>query len=244
MQNALFLLKLILAHLIGDFWLQPESWVKSKNEKKWKSPYLLLHALTHGVLSALVLIPDTFAYWYVPLVIFVTHYLIDIWKVSMTNQSLTWFLLDQALHLIVIVSLWVYSSGIYLPEFVSQYFNSPAIFAFAVAIIFLSGPSGLIIGMATERWRSSLDIDDKETLKDAGKWIGILERLLIFIFITANQFAAVGLLIAAKSILRFGDIKNPKDKNISEYFIIGTLLSYGIAIVTGILLNFLLKPTS
>lgn len=244
MQNALFLLKLILAHLIGDFWLQPESWVKSKNEKKWKSPFLFLHALIHGVLTAIVMIPDTISLWYVPLIIFVTHYMIDIWKVSMTNQSLPWFLLDQALHLLVIVSLWIYSSEINLPDFVSQYFNSPGIYAFAVAIIFLSGPSGLIIGMATERWRSSLDIDNKETLKDAGKWIGILERLLIFIFITANQFAAVGLLIAAKSILRFGDIKNPKDKNISEYFIIGTLLSYGIAIVTGIILKFLLYPTT
>jgi len=51
--------------------------------------------------------------------------------------------------------------------------------------------------------------------------------------ILSSQFAAVGLIIAAKSILRF----NAPQKN--EYILVGTLLSFGFALLTGILINLL-----
>ena len=67
------------------------------------------------------------------------------------------------------------------------------------------------------------------------KYIGILERVLIFVFILTNHFEAVGFLLAAKSIFRFGDLKEAQDLKLTEYVLIGTLLSFGIAIVTAML---------
>jgi hypothetical protein len=49
--------------------------------------------------------------------------------------------------------------------------------------------------------------------------------------ILINQFEAVGFLIAAKSILRFRKDSVYK----TEYVLIGTLLSFGIAVAFGIL---------
>ena len=56
----------------------------------------------------------------------------------------------------------------------------------------------MIIGLATQRWR--LDIvshleSQRSSLAEAGKWIGIFERLLVFTFIITNQFAGIGFLI-------------------------------------------------
>jgi hypothetical protein len=51
----------------------------------------------------------------------------------------------------------------------------------------------------------------------------------------SNQFASVGFLIAAKSILRFSDKENTQKK--TEYVLIGTLMSFAAAAIIGILIN-------
>jgi hypothetical protein len=45
----------------------------------------------------------------------------------------------------------------------------------------------------------------------------------------------VGFILAAKSIFRFGDLTNSRDRNLTEYVLIGTLLSFGSALLAGIL---------
>ncbi|MDK2969458.1 MAG: hypothetical protein PWQ65_561, partial [Bacteroidota bacterium] len=42
-------------------------------------------------------------------------------------------------------------------------------------------------------------------------------------------------LVAAKSVFRFGDLKDSGNRKLTEYILIGTLLSFGIAIVTGMI---------
>lgn len=44
-------IKLLLAHLIADFILQPTSWVLDKEKKKHKSGYLYIHTFLHFVLA-------------------------------------------------------------------------------------------------------------------------------------------------------------------------------------------------
>jgi hypothetical protein len=85
------------------------------------------------------------------------------------------------------------------------------------------------------KWNISELTKNHESLKDAGKYIGILERILVFIFIILNHWEAVGFLITAKSVFRFGDLKESKDRQLTEYILIGTLISFGIAITTGII---------
>jgi hypothetical protein len=65
-----------------------------------------------------------------------------------------------------------------------------------------------------------------------GRVIGQLERLLIFVLILNAQYTAVGFLVAAKSIFRFGELSNPAARMESEYIIIGTMMSFSWAILT------------
>ena len=63
------------------------------------------------------------------------------------------------------------------------------------------------------------------------KEIGIVERFLALALIIMGQYEAVGLIIAAKSILRFSGTQK------SEYILVGTLISFGIAAFAGMLIN-------
>jgi len=67
---------------------------------------------------------------------------------------------------------------------------------------------------------------------NTGRIIGMLERIFIFIFTIAGQFAAVGFILTAKGVVRYQDFK---DRTFAEYVLIGTLLStllaFGIALI-------------
>ena len=57
-----------------------------------------------------------------------------------------------------------------------------------------------------------------------GATIGALERLLIVAFVMTGAIAAVGFVIAAKTIARF---KQLDDRGFAEYYLLGTLASVG-----------------
>lgn len=90
---------------------------------------------------------------------------------------------------------------------------------------------------------TALEIEEETAQENglfkAGAWIGVLERLLILTFIISNHWEAVGFLLAAKSVFRFGDLRNSKEVHLTEYILIGTLMSFGFAIMAGILVNYL-----
>jgi hypothetical protein len=70
------------------------------------------------------------------------------------------------------------------------------------------------------------------SLPKGGRLIGRLERLMILLLVLVDQPEGIGLLIAAKSILRFGELTREADRRVSEYVIIGTLASFAWALAT------------
>ena len=83
------------------------------------------------------------------------------------------------------------------------------------------------------KWSPETEDQDGDSLKNAGSYIGMLERLFIFGFVMIGQMQAIGFLLAAKSVFRFGDLRESKDRKLTEYMLIGTLLSFGLAIIIG-----------
>ena len=81
----ILLVKLLFAHLIGDFVLQPKSWVQEKEKRKAKSPKLYFHILIHGLLVLLVL--WDIQYWLLALMILVIHGLIDLTKLNLQKKN-------------------------------------------------------------------------------------------------------------------------------------------------------------
>jgi len=98
----LWLIKLFLSHLLTDFVLQPTTWVEERNRKHFSSNKLYLHALVTAILAYVLI---GWHYWAVALIILVTHFFIDGWK-SYRPQGVSYFLIDQLLHLLVIFGCW------------------------------------------------------------------------------------------------------------------------------------------
>ncbi|HCA46520.1 MAG TPA: hypothetical protein DEP45_03895 [Armatimonadetes bacterium] len=64
----------------------------------------------------------------------------------------------------------------------------------------------------------------------AGALIGRLERALILVLVLANVPSGIGFLIAAKSVLRFGEVTQPGNRSLAEYVLIGTLASFALGV--------------
>jgi len=67
----------------------------------------------------------------------------------------------------------------------------------------------------------------------AGRWIGILERLLIFTLVVGGEAGAAALVATAKAILRFPEISGDEPHLNAEYVLIGSLASWLLAIAVG-----------
>ena len=235
----IILLKLFIAHLIGDFILQPNAWVKEKEKQKAKSPRLYFHVLLHGFFSMLLL--WDFSYWPMVLAIVLVHFIIDTLKLYLQKKKTkrAWFFVDQFLHLLSLGLIWYLFESPDIDFY--QMAHSTELWINLTGVLFLTFPVGIIIAKILEPWSKNIPDDNDNSLSNAGKYIGILERLLTFIFIMSGHWEAVGFLIASKSIFRFGDLKESKDRKLTEYILIGTLISFGISIVVGLLVGSLVN---
>jgi hypothetical protein len=226
-----WLTQLILSHLITDFMLQPKSWVADRSTKHFASIKLYLHGFITAVLAFII---TGFQYWQVALIILVTHILIDGWK-SYQKSTATYFIADQLLHLLVLLGCWYFTFITWsnVSTAWQQVNKSLSIWKTITAFVFLTAPAGILIGQLTKQWHDKLP--EAENLANAGKWIGIVERIIILVFVLQGEYSAIGLLVAAKGIIRFNEKDRPEIK--TEYLVIGTLMSIGLAIITGLVIT-------
>jgi len=222
-------IKITLAHLLGDFVFQSDKMVNDINTKKLRSGYLYLHILIH--LTLLLAVTQFEQDYVIPVILLsVSHLAIDmltkIWIKNRINKVYN-MILDQALHAIA------------LAVFVKYYFD----YTIAFDLIFSTANYLLIAALACTTYVSAIVMKKimelfnyplpNKGIKDAGKYIGMLERLFIFAFVVCSFYEGIGFLLAAKSIFRFGDLKQHKEIKLTEYILIGTLLSFGIAMLIG-----------
>jgi len=238
--DLIFALQLLLAHLITDFLFQSRSWIKQKREKKAASVFLYVHAALAGLLTYVIV--QDWSLWLVPVIISVTHFGIDLWKLHQELDNLRYFLIDQALHLLVLFILWISVTqnwGEVLP-FITSLLASEVFLVYLTGYLIVIFPIGFIIGKATRRWQKEIKKEDGiKSLAKAGRYIGIFERILVLTFILTNNFSAIGFLIAAKSILRFSDKSKSGARKQTEYVLIGTLMSFALTIIIGFLMRVL-----
>lgn len=232
------LFRLLLAHLIGDFFLQNRKILNGKllKRKSISILYHFFHSFIHAVLTYLFV--AVWTEWRVAFIIFITHLGIDFTKSKQKRDSVKAFILDQALHIFVILGLWIfYFEGIERDNFpiISEYLQSPVLWAVIGAYFLILRPTSIFINIFFKQWE--LSKISEGGLKNAGKWIGYIERFLILSFIFTGNFANIGFLLAAKSIFRFGDLSKEKDIKITEYVLIGTLISFTVAITLGLLVK-------
>ena len=218
---------LVLAHMVADFVLQSNKVCKDKAEKKWKSAYHYVHALIVFGLAWLVSWDVNF--WWCALAIGTSHFAIDKWK-SYLEENVKWFAVDQVLHLAVMMGLalwWCLQDDWGIPFDISIKYV-----AVVVAIIVCWKPANIFIKLMLKHYSVNMP-KEQEGGFNAGSLIGNIERWLILAFVIMQRYEALGLLIAAKSIIRFGDAQTRK----SEYVLAGTLMSIFIAVLAGVMVT-------
>lgn len=243
-------LSLVTAHLVADFVLRSKS--------IWRKNQAWLHLCVHGVIYGVLvyLIMGIWQLWLPAVILAIAHLLID--AILLTGmdrfykrESMGYFLADQLLHLsMLLLVLFVF----YLPQqsvpFWVRLFPTTGYQTLLVVsgVILLVPFSGELIAAALQPLQDQMHKRFKpntlrpvEGLKEGGKIIGYLERLLIFVFILSGQFAGVGFLVAAKSIFRFGELKESENRKQAEYVIIGTFSSFLLAILISLAVQALLR---
>lgn len=237
--NALFTLVILqtIAHLFADYTFQGKKIAKSKAKLGFRSPLLKWHILIVFVCAGVF----SFDYRFLPfaLGIALLHWVIDGCKPLLLKRKTLKkgaFFIDQFLHIIVYVGM----SWGFLKFFAWQpiIFDTSYLTYFSVFAVFLfcTKPANILIREIFNLFSVSFT-GKSEDLPNAGRLIGITERWMVIVFILIGQFSAVGFLITAKSILRFKDGDYLK----TEYVLIGTMLSFAIAIGMGLLLKFIMN---
>lgn len=246
------LLWMLIVHLVADFPLQPLRWVRDKALHRSRSRSLFLHVLVHAMLATGAVIvfdlqhdgfsaTDTYA---TLLTIGISHYFIDLMKMTWLTRlkPADSFLIDQGFHLAVIVGLWLYL----IPDTSSllhagwQHINGITFCVVLLAYLLIYQPMSILIGQLLAYWAPQMSLNtnaDHDSLLRAGKQIGYLERTLILTFVLIDQISAIGFLLAAKSIFRFGDLRQTDDKIRTEYVLLGTLFSFTLTIMLGLLIK-------
>jgi len=222
--------------MLTDYTLQTDKQAADKNKKGFKSKYLKWHILVMFLTSWVL--SFQLAFIFAALFIALTHWIIDGFKPKIDKSKVLGrysFFIDQGLHLLILcLAVWLYQLKFSTDPIIHLNFETRYLLI-GIGFLFCGKPANVFIKEIFKVSKIEFAGMDKEDLPNAGRLIGVVERWLVVTFILINQFSAVGFLIAAKSILRYKE--ETKGFNKTEYVLIGTLLSFGMAIGVGILIG-------
>lgn len=264
--NFRIVLLLFISHLLGDFVFQSKYILKLRFEKALRKNVKgnTLHVLVHFVLLLIILSTckvisisnSSISFKYIlsiSLIISITHFFIDELKTLLINfkvgsQKNIWiFLMDQIFHFILIIFI-VY--GDKLTFSVNELRNCPKNINYidksliSIAVFLLcTFASGIFIKQYIEYMnfknhnkmlnKNYIILGSVKELHNGGFIIGILERSFILLVMAIGEPAMIGFVLTAKSIARFKKLDDP---SFAEYFLIGTFMSFIVAILGGILI--------
>ncbi|MEL6363972.1 MAG: DUF3307 domain-containing protein [Pseudomonadota bacterium] len=248
------LIVLLLAHVLGDFVLQTDRIAAEKRALPAFAAHIahvaLLTALAVGFAGGGLVLAAVVA----------SHAAMDFLKASVLDRAsaggdpdrragLLWtrpppigaFLIDQGVHIAVIAAVALSAPEAARAGGLGWIFGEPGAPALllqslvvVVALIALLPMGSIMIRVATGEFAAETKPEDGG-MTGAGRAIGYVERIIVLALALGGEFGAVGFVIAAKSILRFGDLARGEDRKTSEYIIFGTLMSFAWALVVALL---------
>ena len=208
---------LLFAHTLADFLFQTNWMVQNKRDVTPMLAHIAV-VLATAIISTGTLHPLIF-------VLVALHLVIDAVKAAYFPPRLRPFLVDQAAHLASIIAVTALQPDLWSVGIWADLPSLPGIMVILTGLILVTQAGGYAVGLLMQPWAD----DTPAGLRHGGRVIGTLERGLIYLLILTGQAAGIGFLIAAKSVLRFGAVKD--EGKLSEYVIIGTLASFGWAII-------------
>jgi hypothetical protein len=106
---------------------------------------------------------------------------------------------------------------------------------FAVVVgglLFLQATANLVVRLVLDSAGSPAE--ESETTLKGGRILGPMERTFIFALGVAGELTAASIIVAAKWLLRFPELQRDKGSRVdalTEYFLVGSLTSWLLAVV-------------
>ena len=149
-------------------------------------------------------------------------------------------LLVEALFLIAALVAGTLLAPLATPNHAGLWWGRAALLA--TGYLYVSGRGVVLIRSVLELSSLQMRRDEDRTAGAIdvarGRAIGSLERALALTLVLLGEYGAVGWIIAAKSLARF---KALEEREFAEYFLIGTLSSFLLAVLAGVGLRALLN---
>ena len=237
---------LISVHLLADFLFQTSAY-SEKKRKKLKP--LLLHCFIYFIVFEIVLLPilQFKKVFLLGMIISVLHFFINFTKNKLEKSfpqrrlQIWIFSINQLIHFALLIGMnYIFNlensvSNLYLKLEGYENFKIIVLYTSVFSIIF--EPASLFIRKLFTS--ISPKIYPKANLEElkAGNIIGKLERIIIAILLLNNQFGVIGFVLTAKSIARFKQMEN---RDFAEKYLIGTLTSFLIVLISVFILKGLL----
>ncbi len=220
---------LLLGHVLADFAFQSSRMVQNKTQPR----VLLRHAGIVFVTHFVVFLPLMSVEAAVGIVVIAaSHFGIDWAKQRVqarTDRRLWPFLADQAAHvaILAVVAWFLDAAGVLLwPNLAADAATlGTGALALAALVFNVHGGAAIVRFTLGEVGAGASTPDGR------GFAIGVLERWLVLLLALAGQWAAVGLVLAAKSLARFEQLK---DRDFAEYYLVGTLTSVLVAVLSAL----------
>lgn len=211
---------LIFAHVLADYVFRTARMEATQH----RLLTLMLHGLVVLITAHLAL--GQITVWE-PLLLAIIHVFVDAIKAHALPKTLWAHFLDQSAHIATIVIVALLAPDLFAEGVWTDFKQLPALMIIVTGAIAATKSGSHAIRILVAGWDMS---DVPGSLPNGGELIGLLERGIIFLLIIVGQPAGIGFLIAAKSVLRFD---SSKTQRASEYVIIGTLASFGWAMIVG-----------
>jgi len=229
---------MFLAHLLGDFVLQPDFLAGWKNRSVWG-------LMAHGAVVTCSLwacsLPFTPDWWPCALGIGAIHTLIDILRVKIGRvgpaTTLALLLADQAAHLLTI-AVGLAWSGWLEPRpaetALGAWLQSDHHLTFIIGYVLLTMPAWVLVHFFV---RGIGGISTSLPGRPGEKYMGIFERSLITTLVLVGQFLLIPLVVAPRLVLdgRSGRVEAERFGYLNEL-----LVSVGLAVLVGLFLKSLL----
>ena len=237
---------LIGIHLLADFLFQTSAYSEKKRKKL--NP-LLLHCFIYFIIFEIVLLPilQFKKVFLLGVIISVLHFLINFTKNKLEKSfpqrrlQIWIFSINQLIHFFIIIAMYFILnlensvSNLYINLQGYENFKTIILYISVFSIIF-EPASVFIRKLFTSISSKTYPKANLEELK-AGNIIGKLERIIIAILLLNNQFGVIGFVLTAKSIARFKQMEN---RDFAEKYLIGTLTSFLIVLISVFILKGLL----
>jgi hypothetical protein len=247
---SVLLAGLFAGHILADFLAQTHAMAERKRER---AQAMLLHGLvTLGVQLACVL-----PFWNAAVIagvfaIALFHLAVDMLRARIDprwKQPLPSLLLDQSLHAAGILACWAWLTSQGAPargwiEFDAAWMPFAArLLLLAAGFTFNAKGGTSIVRALLQRFPQAVPAKRTgagstpavpEDAYATGRVIGTLERFIVLGLVLLDQWAAIGLVLAAKSIARFKELDS---QPFADYYLIGTLTSMLVALASGFLLR-------